>query len=110
MRRPRLRLLLIAVTALTAAVVLVRFAGRLRVDDLVRVETLADEALPELLQRIRDFHRVVTRNGEKVLEISASEASYFRDTSAVEIVTTRTIASRKMPLISIDIPGETTCD
>jgi LPS export ABC transporter protein LptC len=86
MRRPRLRLLLIAVTTLAVAVVLIRLVSRIRVDDLVRVETLADEALPELLQRIRDFHRVVTRNGQKVLEISAQEASYFRDTSAVEIV------------------------
>jgi len=56
-----------------------------RIRDLFDVPKLGEEALPELLQRIRDFHRVVTRKGEKILEISASEASYFRDSSAVEI-------------------------
>ena len=56
-----------------------------RIRDLFDVPKLGEEALPELLQRIRNFHRVVTRKGEKILEISASEASYFRDSSAVEI-------------------------
>jgi len=60
-----------------------------RITDLFDVPKLGEEALPELLQRIRDFHRVVTRKGEKILEISASEASYFRDSSAVEIKTPR---------------------
>lgn len=56
-----------------------------RITDLFDVPKLGEDALPELLQRIRDFHRVVTRKGEKILEISAREASYFRDTNAVEI-------------------------
>jgi LPS export ABC transporter protein LptC len=56
-----------------------------RITDIFDVPKLGEEALPELLQRIRDFHRVVTRKGEKILEISAKEASYFRDSSAVEI-------------------------
>ena len=86
MRLPRLRLLLIALTACAVCVVLLRLADRLSVKDLVRVENLSDAALPDLLQRLRDFHRVVTRNGEKVLEVSAKEASYFRDTAAVEII------------------------
>ena len=85
MRRAHLRLLLIAVTVAVLALVVVRVRNRFSVSD-IRVETLADEALPDLLQRLRDFHRVVTRNGQKVLEVSAKEASYFRDTSAVEIV------------------------
>ena len=86
MRRTRLGLLLVAVVAAVVSYVLIRLADRLSVKDFVRVETLSDEALPDLLQRLRDFHRVVTRNGEKVLEVSAKEASYFRDTAAVEIV------------------------
>jgi LPS export ABC transporter protein LptC len=91
MSHPRLRLLLIATVVLVASAVVVRVAGRISVDDLVEIETLSDEALPDLLQRIRDFHRVVTRNGEKLLEVSAKEASYFRDTSAVEIVEPRVV-------------------
>ncbi|HEY2773933.1 MAG TPA: LPS export ABC transporter periplasmic protein LptC [Candidatus Binatia bacterium] len=47
---------------------------------------LATQALPELLQRIRNFHRVITREGRKVLELSASEASYFKNDKAVEVM------------------------
>lgn len=47
---------------------------------------LATQVLPELLQRIRNFHRVITREGRKVLEVSATEASYFKNDKAVEIV------------------------
>ena len=52
---------------------------------------LASEALPQLLQRIRNFHRVITREGRKVLEVSAKEASYFKNDKAVEIVEPRVI-------------------
>ena len=62
-----------------------RSGRQARIGDIFDVPKLGEEALPELLQRIRDFHRVVTRKGEKILEISAQEASYFRDSSAVEI-------------------------
>jgi LPS export ABC transporter protein LptC len=62
-----------------------------RITDLFDVPKLGEDALPELLQRIRDFHRVVTRKGEKILEISASEASYFRDSNAVEIKAPRLV-------------------
>jgi LPS export ABC transporter protein LptC len=81
-----LRVALIAAVVVAASAVVLRVAGRFSVEDIVSVETLSDEALPELLQRIRDFHRVVTRDGKKLLEVSAKEASFFRDTSAVEIV------------------------
>jgi LPS export ABC transporter protein LptC len=52
---------------------------------------LATRALPELLQRIRNFHRVITREGRKVLEISASEASYFKNDKAIEILDPKVI-------------------
>jgi LPS export ABC transporter protein LptC len=52
---------------------------------------LASQALPQLLQRIRNFHRVITREGRKVLEVSAREASYFKNDKAVEIVEPRVI-------------------
>jgi LPS export ABC transporter protein LptC len=81
-----LRVALIAAVVIATTAVVVRISGRFSVDDIVNVETLSDEALPELLQRLRDFHRVVTRDGKKLLEVSAKEASFFRDTSAVEII------------------------
>lgn len=49
------------------------------------------EHLPQLLQRIRNFHRVVTRDGERVLEISADEASYYKDQRAVVITRPRVV-------------------
>ncbi|MBC8293933.1 MAG: hypothetical protein H8E45_12365 [Proteobacteria bacterium] len=46
---------------------------------------LIAHVVPELMQRMRDFHRVVTRNGVKLLELRAEEAAYFRDDAAVTI-------------------------
>ena len=78
---------LLTFAAITAIVVgfFYRSGRQARIGDIFDVPKLGEEALPELLQRIRDFHRVVTRKGEKILEISAQEASYFRDNNAVEI-------------------------
>jgi len=86
MRSQRVTLLLIALVVMLVGAAAVRLVARLSVDDVVNVESLADSALPELLQRLRNFHRVVTRDGHKLIEVSAKEASFFRDTSAVEIV------------------------
>jgi LPS export ABC transporter protein LptC len=84
-RRKALLFIVVVLLGAAVAVPLLRLAGRVSLHELA-VESLEDAALPELLQRLRDFHRVVTRDGQKVLEISAKEASFFRDTSAVEIV------------------------
>lgn len=46
---------------------------------------LITNVVPELMQRMRNFHRVVTRNGVKLLELRAEEAAYFRDDAAVTI-------------------------
>ncbi|MFN2375511.1 MAG: LPS export ABC transporter periplasmic protein LptC [Candidatus Binatia bacterium] len=56
------------------------------VPNLLEPSFLATQALPELLQRIRNFHRVITREGRKVLEVSAREASYFKNDKAIEIL------------------------
>ena len=88
MRRRILLIVLLAIAAVGISIPALRLVGRMSIRDIA-VESLRDEALPELLQRLRDFHRVVTRDGQKVLEISAKEASYFRDSSAVEIVAPR---------------------
>jgi LPS export ABC transporter protein LptC len=88
MGRRTLLFVLLAITAAGISISALKLVGRMSLRTLA-VESLSDEALPELLQRLRDFHRVVTRNGEKVLEISAKEASFFRDSSAVQIVAPR---------------------
>ena len=81
-----------------AAVLLVAIAGlglslsrRGSVSELVERSFLASDALPELLQRIRNFHRVITREGKKVLEVSAQEASYFKNDKAVVIVAPKVV-------------------
>lgn len=91
MRRFWAYALTIAALAAIVAGVFYRSSREPRITDIFDVPKLGEEALPELLQRIRDFHRVVTRKGEKILEISASEASYFRDSSAVEIKAPRLV-------------------
>lgn len=52
---------------------------------------LAEDALPELLQRISNFHRIIHRDGEPVLEISAARADYFKDDRTVLIVEPRIV-------------------
>ncbi|HXC53447.1 MAG TPA: LPS export ABC transporter periplasmic protein LptC [Candidatus Limnocylindrales bacterium] len=83
---------------LLGAVLIVALAGlglsltrRASVSELVSTSFLASQALPELLQRIRNFHRVITREGRKVLEVSASEASYFKNDKAIEIVAPKVV-------------------
>ncbi len=69
----------------------VMLSRRAGVPDLLEPSFLATQALPELLQRIRNFHRVITREGRKVLEVSAKEASYFKNDKAIEIVAPKVI-------------------
>lgn len=86
MNRPLLRILVVAAALVVVAGVFVRSGKRMSLESVLDVSRLSEEALPELLQRIRDFHRVVNRNGKKLFEVSAREASYFRDDRAVEIL------------------------
>jgi LPS export ABC transporter protein LptC len=80
------RVLLAIALMLALGALGVSVSRRANVSDLVDTSFLATKALPELLQRIRNFHRVITREGRKVLEVSAREASYFKNDKAVEIL------------------------
>lgn len=86
MRRLYVRLVFVAAIAAGIALIFLNTAPRVDLDKVLDISRLQPEQLPELLQRIRDFHRIVTRDGEKLLEVSAKEASYFRDEKAIEIV------------------------
>jgi LPS export ABC transporter protein LptC len=79
------QVLVVLTLALIAGLFFFRRDPEPQLADWFDAPSLTAEGLPQLLQRIRDFHRVVTRKGEKILEISAKEASYFRDRSAIEI-------------------------
>jgi LPS export ABC transporter protein LptC len=80
------RILLATVLVVAVAALGLLVSRRANLPELLEPSFLATEALPELLQRIRNFHRVITREGRKVLEVSASEASYFKNDKAIEIV------------------------
>lgn len=49
------------------------------------VAQTALDLLPQVAQRIQDFHRVKTQDGRKVWEIAAREAQYFEDEHEVEV-------------------------
>lgn len=86
MSRRAWRFLLAATLGLALVGLGLSISRRGAVDELVDSSFLATKVLPELLQRIRNFHRVITREGRKVLEVSAREASYFKNDAAIEIL------------------------
>ncbi len=77
----RLGLLALALAGAVAVYMRADTGDVLELDD----DRLLTNVVPELIQRMRDFHRVVTRNGVKLLELRAEEAAYFRDDAAVTI-------------------------
>ncbi len=86
MNRKSLRILLLGAILIGAPLFFIRNTERVPLDAVLDVSRLTGESLPDLLQRIRDFNRVVTRDGVKLLEVSAKEAAYFRDDTAVQIL------------------------
>ncbi|MFN2425375.1 MAG: LPS export ABC transporter periplasmic protein LptC [Candidatus Binatia bacterium] len=86
MSRRAWRYLLAATLVLALAGLGLSLSRRVGAPGLLEPSFLATHALPELLQRIRNFHRVITREGRKVLEVSAREASYFKNDKAIEIL------------------------
>ncbi len=95
MTRILVRVALVAAALLVGVAIWLRTTKEPRIGDIFDVPGLGEQVIPELLQRIRDFHRVVTRRGEKILEISAREASYYRDRSAIEIIEPRLVFFHK---------------
>ncbi len=89
MKRSHLRALLLVAVVLGTPLLFLGERQRPRLDEVIDISRLDGKGLPHLLQRIRDFRRIVTRDGNKILEVSASEASYYRDRTAVEIVDPR---------------------
>jgi LPS export ABC transporter protein LptC len=83
--RKRARLLvtgLLVVVLLAGSWVLGRELWRQRRDDLGR---RALDLLPNVAQRIRDFHRVKVEDGRKVWEVSAKEAQYYQEEQLVRV-------------------------
>jgi len=77
------------------AMVALNLGRRGSLESMLDPSRFAMENLPELLQRIRNFDRVITREGHKVLEVSAKEASYFKNDRAVQVVGPKVIFYEK---------------
>jgi LPS export ABC transporter protein LptC len=83
--KSRVRLLVI-LSAILLLVALAGLVGRaLWQQGQARLAQQAIELLPEVAQRIQDFHRVFVRDGRKVWEIAAREARYFEDEQRVVV-------------------------
>lgn len=84
--RTRLRWLVVAmlVLVLAAGAWLLRggFAARRRAEQTTQAIV---DALPNVAQRIQDFHRVKIDNGRKVWEVSAREAQYLEGEELVVV-------------------------
>jgi LPS export ABC transporter protein LptC len=91
MSRRAWRFLIAAVLVAALGALAFGVSRRTSIPEILQPSFLATQALPELLQRIRNFHRVITREGRKVLEVSAREASYFKNDKAIEIVEPKVI-------------------
>ncbi len=91
MTRRGWRYLIATVLALALGALAFGVSRRTSIPEILQPSFLATQALPELLQRIRNFHRVITREGRKVLEVSAREASYFKNDKAIEILEPKVI-------------------
>ncbi len=86
MPRTLLRVLLVAFVLIAVPLAFLRGADHVALNRVLDLTSGGISRLPELLQRIRDFHRVVTRDGRRTLELSAKEASFFKDDRAVLVV------------------------
>ncbi len=87
MSRRLLRPALLGVVIIGIAALFLRSVPEAGLDRILDLP--ASERLPELMQRVRSFNRVVTRGGKRLLEVSAQEASYFRGDRAVAVVEPR---------------------
>lgn len=83
-----LRPVLITVVVTGLAAVFLGGGSKVDLDKVLDLPASSDR-VPELMQRIRSFSRVVTRGGKRLLEVSAQEASYFRGDRAVVVVEPR---------------------
>jgi LPS export ABC transporter protein LptC len=90
MRKRARRLILVLIVLLLASGgwLLGRVLWERRADDLAQQ---AFDLLPQVAQRIRDFHRVKVDDGRKVWEVAAREAQYFEEDQLVVV---------KEPLVS----------
>jgi len=77
------RMVVIAAAVLLVAGIAWMVAGSLRAQWRREVTQTGLDLLPQVAQRIQDFHRVKTQDGRKVWEVAAREAQYLDEAHQV---------------------------
>lgn len=83
--RKRLRRLVVASLVLLLLIGAAMLARSFWEQRKVELALEAIELLPDVAQRIQDFHRVKVDDGRKVWEVAAKEARYFEDDGVVAV-------------------------
>ncbi len=91
MKRNLVRAFLAVIILVGVPLAFIRGGDKISLESVLDLTSGGIDRLPELLQRIRNFHRIVTRDGRRLLEVSAKEASFFKDDRAVVVKEPRII-------------------
>ncbi|HLY38744.1 MAG TPA: LPS export ABC transporter periplasmic protein LptC [Candidatus Binatia bacterium] len=89
MRRTRLRAALLVVVSAALAGIGYLVSRNVIARRVRGLEALGQDFLPEVAQRIQNFHRVKREHGRTVWEITAREARYFEQDNQIIIVEPR---------------------
>lgn len=86
MRRTRLRAALLIVVGAALAGIGYLVTHNVSLRHARTLDDLGADFLPQVAQRIQNFHRVKMQNGRAVWEITASDAQYFEAENAVVVI------------------------
>jgi len=89
MRRTRLRAALLVVVSAALAGIAYLVSRNVIARRARGLEALGRDFLPQVAQRIQNFHRVKVEHGRTVWEITAREAQYFEQDSQIVVVEPR---------------------
>ncbi len=84
--RTNIRRIIVAALVLILAIGTGMVASSLWEQRKIDIALEVIELLPEVAQRIQNFHRVKVEDGRKVWEVSAKEARYFEDEAKVSVI------------------------
>src|SRR5438477_2709933 len=89
MRRTRLRAALLVVVGAALAGIGYLVSRNVASHRVRTLRDLGTDFLPQVAQRIQNFHRVKVENGRAVWEITAKDAQYFEQDDAIIVVEPR---------------------
>jgi len=83
--RKHLRLLLVGVVVLLLGGIAFLIGNSLRAQWKQEAVQSALDLIPNVAQRLQDFHRIKTQDGRKVWEVAAREAQYLEDEDRITV-------------------------